>query len=293
MDSEEYKSTILITTASAIIFGALIQYYWTYQTKGSKSAQSDKLPVFEQSVELIWQGTQSCFCRNKIVLNIDSTPPHTHKYYCETIAHIFGISDAKQLIIRDSETGIAPNPSSEEEWFLAMKNGKAFFVTVTDETYLTSKYKIKEIAKVIGQFSFVKQLSFAFYTRVWKDSENEHFRQTFILNSKSLEEAADNQSRWLWEMWGGKESLYSIKHGEGTIFKRMLSRHSKPRMTFDNACIWLKHMKLATLETFGCSKSEKTDLIVSLFAYWLHFLAFFQYSSKQRQIFQYILFENH
>ena len=158
--------------------------------------------------------------------------------------------------------------------------------------HTTSKYQIKEISGIIGEFTSVKKLSLAFYSRVWKDTENEEFRQTFIQNAKSMEEAADNQSRWLWEMWGGKESTYTSKHGEGTIFKRMLARHSKSRMTFDNACIWLKHMKIATLEIFDDKNPEYRDLVISVFTYWLHFLAFFQYNSKERQTFQFILFEN-
>ena len=286
MDLEGYNSTFLISTLSSIALASLLLYYKIHQKKNSK--QADQIPVFKNSVELIWNGSKPCFCRNKIVLNINSTPPHTHKYYCETIAHIFGISDAKQLIIRDAETETIVNSSSGDEWFVTMINGKTFLVSTKDESSLSSKYQIKDMAAVIGQFSKVKLLSQTFYNRVWNDIENDDFRQTFILNSKSVEEAADNQSRWLWEMWGGKEAPYTTKHGDGTIFKRMLARHSKSRMSFDNACIWLKHMKLATVEIF----EDDHDFIVGVFTYWLHFLAFFQYNSKERQTFQSILFDN-
>ena len=292
MNIEEYNKAILATSVSAIVLAVLVKYYRTYQMSSSKQAPADRTPTFKNSVELIWKGTNPCFCRNKIVLNIDSTPPHTHKYYCETIAHIFGISDVKQLIIRDAESGNIVNNSSGDEWFVAMINRKTFFVSAKDESFLTSKYQIKEISGIIGDFSRVKELSLAFYNRVWNDNENEEFKQTFVLNSPSMEEAADNQSRWLWEMWGGKNAPYTTKHGEGTIFKRMLARHSKSRMTFNNACMWLNHMKIATVETFEDSQIESQDLIISVLTYWLHFLAFFQYNSKERQTFQSILFEN-
>ena len=292
MNIEEYNKTVLVTAASAIVVAVLVKYYRSYTMPSLRQAPADRIPTFKNSVELIWKGSNPCFCRNKIVLNIDSTPPHTHKYYCETIAPIFGISDVKQLIIRDAENGNIVNNSSGDEWFVAMINGKTFFVSAKDESFLTSKYQIKDISGIIGDFSRVKELSLAFYKRVWKDPINEEFRQTFIQNSPSIEEAADNQSRWLWEMWGGKNAPYTSKHGEGTIFKRMLARHSKSRMTFDNACTWLHHMKIATKETFEDSNAESQDLIISVFTYLLHFLAFFQYNSKERQKFQSILFEN-
>lgn len=281
MDNMYLISTL---STSAIILSAAMKYSLT---KARKQPQSDKIPIFENSVELNWKGTKPCFCREKIVLNINSTPPHTHIYYCETIAHIFGISDAKQMIIEDSESGALADTLSGDDWFVTMINGNKFSVNVKEEYYLTSKYRIKEISQIIGKYSSVKKLSLTFYNRVWNDEENEDFRQTFTQNSKSLEEAADNQSRWLWEMWGGKDDTYTSKHGNGTIFKRMLARHSKSQMSFENACLWLKHMKVATLETFGDDK----DLIQSIFAYWLHFLAFFQYNSRERQTFQSVLFE--
>ena len=89
MDVEEYKTTILITSVSAVLLAVLVKHFRASYFPNSKEAPSDKVPIFKNSVELIWKGSKPCFCRNKIVLNIDSTPPHTHKYYCETIAHIF------------------------------------------------------------------------------------------------------------------------------------------------------------------------------------------------------------
>ena len=254
--------------------------------------EKEQLPVFERSVELLWKGETQCFCRNKIILNIKTKPPHTHHYSFITIAHIFGIRDIKRLIIQDAETGITiNNSSSKEEWLLPMVNRKRFYVGVENGSCVTPNYRIKDIASGLGTYERIKRLSLCFYNHIWHLDEADGFRQHFVRAADSPEEAADNQSRWLWEMWGGNEPMYSTKYGQGAIFKRMLSRHDVSRMSFDNSCSWLKTMKAVSREVFNEEQDNK-KLINSISLYWLHFLAFFEYTTEQRTQFQAILFED-
>ena len=84
--------------------------------------------------------------------------------------------------------------------------------------------------------------------------------------------------------------MYSAKYGQGAIFKRMLSRHDVSRMSFYNACSWLKAMKAVSREVFN--EAHDRNLIYSISLYWLHFLAFFEYTKEQRIQFQAIVFED-
>ena len=288
---EAYPAVTTITLSTIFTLIAVISVFQLYRKSKHKNRiknKSERIPVFKNSVELIWKGKTPCFCRDKIVLNIESMPPHTNTYHCITIAHIFGIKDVKHLIMQDNETGLILNTSSSE-WNLPMISGKTFLVDVDDESYLMSKHQIKEIATLLGTFEKTKKLSLTFYNRIWNDSQNDEFRQHFTQNVANPEQAADNQSRWLWEMWGGQEATYSSKYGKTSVFKRMLSRHDKSRMSFDNACIWLTHMKEVIMKIYDEDKDK--DLINNLSAYWLHFFAFFEYSPVERHHFQRILFE--
>ena len=280
----------LSAIATVVVVAFVIQVY-KRRNGIFLSNEKETLPVFERSVELLWRGEKQCFCRSKIVLNIKTTPPHTYQYSFITIAHIFGIRDIEHLIIQDADTGLTMKKSSSEEgWILPMVNRKTFYVSVENGSCVTSKYRIKDIASGLGAYERIKRLSLCFYNHIWHLNVDDAFRQHFVRAAEGPEEAADNQSRWLWEMWGGNEPMYSTKHGQGTIFKRMLSRHDVSRMSLDNACSWLKIMKDVSREVFDDAQDK--DLITSISLYWLHFLAFFEYTTEERIHFQAILFED-
>ena len=82
---------------------------------------------------------------------------------------------------------------------------------------------IKQIASRVDEAA-VRRLSVAFYTRVWADVEHDAFRAMFVGSAESAEAAADAQSRWLVEMWGGPKR-YSELYGAGSLVTRMLPKH--------------------------------------------------------------------
>ena len=144
---------------------------------------------------------------------------------------------------------------------------------------------IKGLAAAVGDPRVIEQLSLNFYRRVWGDEADPAFRGAFQGSAGSAEEAADNQSRWLTEMWGG-EALYAAKHGDGALLKRMLPKHSAARMTPRFCERWLRHMRAAAAEVLGArgtGAAGEAELRDTVARYWLHFFGFFEMSAADRR----------
>ena len=126
----------------------------------------------------------------------------------------------------------------------------------------------------------IHRLSLSFYQSIWDLPVGSNFRSMFTQSISSPQEAADNQSRWLIETWGGPKQ-YTDKNGPGKYPKRALAKHSsKMRMNIDNARLWLQHMNIA----MAMQPAEyPTEVRRSVSLYWVHFFAMFPFSESERE----------
>ena len=166
---------------------------------------------------------------------------------------------------------------------LGLTPGKQYTVSVSEAGLASMRdaVPIKSIAQNLGSEASVAALSQAFYRRVFADSEDRAFRAVFVGTAGSAEVAAENQWRWLVEMWGGAPR-YSQEHGDGALVTRMLSKHGSSRMNFRFCRRWLVHMLAATEEVcMGGHPAVGEE--ESIARYWLHFFGFFPMSADQRR----------
>ena len=132
---------------------------------------------------------------------------------------------------------------------LTLLAGETYTVSLTESglASLSSVAPIKSIAQSIGNDDSVAALSHAFYRRVFADDDESGFRALFASSAGSAHNAAEDQWRWLLEMWGGAKR-YSEKHGQGALVTRMLSKHGASRMAYCHCDRWLRHMLAAADE---------------------------------------------
>lgn len=220
---------------------------------------------------LEWSGDLPAFCNNVIYFDLrklKATP--------ETVCSIFGLRDPDSILLDGCKL-----QEENGERFWPVEAGLRYRIALVKGYYFDAPCSINDIFALIGSEDRIHQLSLAFYSRIWKDDDNDDFRSHFTRSVSSPQEAADNQARWLIEIWGGKKR-YSQKHGETKLLKRVLAKHSsKRRMSFENAKIWLNHMKAVVSQEFkDCPKEVKNVLGL----YWAHFFAFFPFNESERSV---------
>ena len=166
---------------------------------------------------------------------------------------------------------------------LTLLAGETYTVSLTESglASLSSVAPIKSIAQSIGNDDSVAALSHAFYRRVFADDDESGFRALFARSAGSAHNAAEDQWRWLVEMWGGAKR-YSEKHGQGALVTRMLSKHGASRMAYCHCDRWLRHM-LAAADEVCMGGHPAIGASASLPRYWLHFFGFFPLSAEQRR----------
>jgi truncated hemoglobin YjbI len=201
------------------------------------------------------------------LLKLDPTP--------ETIGGIFGFRHVDCIRITAKDGVKLVKDGASPSWPVQAGRGYNLVYEGSDITPCS----IRDIYSFLGgNEEQIHNLSLAFYKRIWTDTSNPDFRSHFTSSVKTPEEAADNQARWLIEMWGGPP-LYAEKHGGDLVGRRMLSRHASPtRMTFHHACTWLDYMNAAVSEVYGDNKQVK--LVFGL--YWRHFFGFFSFTDEER-----------
>lgn len=251
------RSLALWTSAIAV---ALTTIVIVVRRRYRRIHERDAMPPRVTSCTLLWghpNKSCACFCRPTIRLDLSKhTSPDV-----ELVAAIFGSPPASEITLTRAADGSVVQPHGDGDGdddassLLALVVGETYTVTLSDAAiaaFSSSSNRdvvpIKEIYQSIrgGQPS-IAALSHAFYRRVFADDADAAFRALFAGSAGSAEAAAENQWRWLVEMWGGP-SLYSKLHGDGALVRRMLSKHGESRMTSRFCRRWLEHMMEATDE---------------------------------------------
>lgn len=267
------------------------------------------LPPRATSCTLRWgHSPETCFCRPTIRLDLAKHQPDA-----ELIAAIFGSPVASHVTVtRDDGSVVTP---MGKDLSLALDPGETYTVMLGERALARMRKvtPIKSIALRVGSEDAVATLSRAFYRRVFDDCEDSAFRAFFLTTNK--EAAAEQQWRWLVEMWGG-EPRYTQAHGGGAIVHRMLSKHDESRepphrlithmqsaltghhavqacrvnpphtlagMRFRFCKRWLEHMVEAVDEVCmgGCPTIGEEEAIAR---YWLHFFGFFPMKAEERRV---------
>lgn len=273
------SNAITVGCAVAVVVGTVSLFLWRQRRRKSVVAESSNFQK-NQVALLEWGSTdKECFCRPIIRLNLEKLMPTL-----ETIGAIFGLrsvdkirittKDGSIVTLQESASGQAAAASSCQ-----LQTGQQYRVTYSGMD--VSPCSISDIFSLLGgNEEKIHKVSKTFYSSIWNDdnSSNANFRSHFVHSAKSPEAAADNQARWLIEMWGGPKR-YLEKHGHALVGSRMLSRHASPsRMTYAHACTWLKYMNAAVTSVYG--DDELVKLVLGL--YWRHFFGFFPMTEEER-----------
>ena len=199
----------------------------------------------------------------------------------ETVAAIFGSPPASEVLLTRADGSVVEPTGAARR--LALMAGETYTVTVTEIglASLPDVVPIKSVWEQLGGEDDVAALSHAFYRRVFADESDAAFRAFFVATDGSAEAAAEQQWRWLVEMWGGP-ARYTERHGDGALVTRMLGKHAASRMTFRFCERWLVHMLAATDEVCMAGHS-RVGACASLPRYWLHFFGFFPLLADERR----------
>ena len=255
---------VVVCTALAIVAGTIVLLFRRIRIRAQKAS-------VDHFAYLDWVGEGTyCFCRPTIRVDLSKLNPTA-----ETIGALFGLRNVGCIRISTKDGITLVKDTSVSSW--PMKAGRGYNVVYKGDD--VSPCSIRDTFSFLGENEEqIHKLSLAFYNRIWADESNRDFRLHFTSSVKHPEEAADNQARWLIEMWGGPPR-YTEKHDSGLVGRRMLSRHANPaRMTFRHACTWLEYMNSAVAEVYGDNMEVK--LVLGL--YWRHFFGFFPFTDKER-----------
>lgn len=265
-----------IATAVTIVVGIFLVRRGRENSQPRATPKNKTATDAQQFAFLEWANASECFCSPTIHLNLDKLDPSP-----ETIGAIFGLRHVDMIRFTNLEDGsnvelVKYTSSSPSTWPLIP--GCHYRVMYEGDDVVPCS--IKDMFSYLGENEEqIRQLSMSFYTRIWKDNANPDFQSHFVRSVKTPEEAADNQARWLIEMWGGPRR-YTEKYGSVPVGKRMLSRHSSARrMTFQHACTWLNYMNDSVSEVYG-DDNDEVKLLLGL--YWRHFFGFFSMSDEER-----------
>lgn len=255
-------------TAAAVTVGSIFLLIDGFRRGGGKASE----PTSEDRFAFLeWTGNGTCFCRSTIRVDLTKLEPTP-----ETIGAIFGLPRVDKICITSEDgTTMKLIKGTPPSWQL--KAGNTYKVVYDSND--VSPCSIHEIYSFLGENEEqIHKMSLAFYTRIWEDDKAPDFQSHFTRSVKSPQEAADNQARWLIEMWGGPQR-YTEKDGDGLVERRMLAKHSsKRRMTYGHACTWLDYMQEVVNQVYADNKEVK--LVLGL--YWRHFFGFFAMDEEER-----------
>lgn len=231
-----------------------------------------------------------CFCRPKLVLNLDklqATP--------ETLAALFGVVDPSTVRVQafgGAEDIPFVSKGSEDYEYWPLETDQHYQVTVIQDSTQEGNdddapdvVPIKDIFALLpGDTEAEKSdrllaLSNNFYDKIWHDpTVPEAFFQKFHFVLSSARIQAFRQYDWLFEVFGGP-AFSGEPSREDHLVAKVLAKHTSGRMTLEHSVTWLQLMALSAQEEFA----DLPTLRHALGLYWLHFYGFFPHNEAERR----------